>query len=104
MPKFDRFGTNNYSEISVIDENDNLYTAPFSTDSYKNAVYRRRNILDGNYSENWLLAKDNKLYIKTSNDDTEDVCTVENAVSASYQNYIDTDGTLWKMLDTDIKK
>ncbi len=111
LPKFDRFGTNNYSEISVIDENDNLYTAPFSTDSYKNAVYRRRNILDGNYSENWLLAKDNKLYIKTSNDDTEDVCTVENAVSASYQNYIDTDGTLWedvgygyKKIDSNVKQ
>lgn len=95
-PVFDRFGSNEYSALSVIDTDGNLYTAPHASEYYQNAVYRRRNVQTGNYNENWVLARDNKLYIIRDDNEANDVCVAENAVAANFKNYLDTAGTLWE--------
>ena len=95
-PVFDRFGSSASGDLSVIDTEGNLYTAPGAFSDYQNTIYRRRNVRDGNYGRQWVLARDNKLYITHGADEKDDVCVAENVAAASATNYLDTDGTLWE--------
>ena len=97
LPKFSAFGTNIYSALSVIDESGNLYTAPYAVDSgVYEAVYRRQNVRDGNYEENWALARDDKLYQLIDEDEAHDVCVAENVAFGTGKNYLDKNGVLWE--------
>lgn len=111
-PRFERFGTSEYSSLSVIDTDGNLYTAPGADESYANAVYRRRNALDGNYRDGWVLARDNKLYLINDENEQNDVLTAENVASASSGIYADNGGGMyeltpsgeWELIDSGVRQ
>ena len=111
-PAFEKFGTNEYSSLSVIDADGNLYSAPDADEYYSSAIYRRRNLADGDYRNGWLLAKDGKLYLTNDDNENNDTLAAENVSSANMNHYIDSSGGLyeltndgsWTLIDTDVKQ
>ena len=111
-PVFEKFGASAYSPLSVIDADGALYSVPETYDNCSNAVYRRRNLIDGNYYEGWLLAKDGKLYLVNDNNESNDTFTAENVISANEGHYIDQNGGLyemtvdgrWELIDSGVKQ
>ncbi len=86
-----------YSAASLISENGLMFSIGYDSQSNRRvATYHRFNAMDGDWIQNWVLARDNKLYRVIDENEKNDVWIAKDVVYATEMNYIDKNGVLWE--------